>query len=557
MTRRLVFLALAVSVLQVVACLADSPGVVVGTTWQPTQSLGSVGKTIAACSDGSKYFVWSNAVDYPAPRLIYFNYVDASGNWYLEGIGGRVNTSIDAVYTQADIIYGNRLAVAYHSMQGTRPTYTTLAIDAELRGMGLFDYYNPPDSVSGNRRTVWPYITVDRQDNIHILMTENTDSPLMKRMCYTRSNNGGATWVNPVQLVDSVMVVSGIIKASHVSDNVVIAYSKPANTGSQINSDIAYILSNDGLTWDFQNRVNVTNYGSDDDSLWAYTDLDVIFDYNDNIHIIWNALSTETNDYFSKAHLFHFTNRTNEIDQVRPPWPDYNWPDSSCDLPYFFSLPLSKMNLGVCHGGMYNYIYAIWTQFDTSDCSAGGHANGDIYMSFSSETMEWQPPVNLTNSRTPGCACGECDNDNYASLDDEIRDSLNIFYSDDKNNGCPFDSNHVATESNMLYLAVPNPFPAIGIDEQSAKPSNFQLAQNYPNPFNSKTVISFELKESAKVKLEIFDITGARIASLANKEMAAGHHQVNWDAEKYASGTYFYKLNAGERAVTKQMVLVK
>jgi hypothetical protein len=85
------------------------------------------------------------------------------------------------------------------------------------------------------------------------------------------------------------MVIAGLPAASPVSDKVAIVYSKTTDTSTQWYNDIVYILSNDGLTWNFTNRTNVTNYGTDNDSLWAYTDLDAIFDYNDNLNIIWNA----------------------------------------------------------------------------------------------------------------------------------------------------------------------------------------------------------------------------------------------------------------------------
>jgi hypothetical protein len=556
MMRRLFFLALCLIALQVGACFAQSPGVLVGTTWEPIQTRGSVGNMITVCADRSKYFVWMNGVN---PRHVCFNYIDNTGVWYAESTGAQVCRDLGASFAQIDKIYGNRAAIAFYLNSIPYQLYSTLAIDCAPPGLGIFDFYNPLDSLSGNLHAIWPKIAVDRSNRIHLLMAEGATTGDPQRMYYTRSNDGGTTWVSPIQLVDTVMIISGIIKASQVSDKVVIAYSKPVDTTSQSNNDIVYILSNDGLTWDFQNRINVTNYGNDNDSIWAFADLDVIFDYDDNIHIAWNALDSESGPHhFSRTHLFHFNSGNNQIDQIRQPWPVNNLTTTNCDLPYAFNLPLCKMNLGVYRGGMHNFIFATWTQYDTSDCSSGGYANGDIYMSVSSDLMPWLTPINLTNSSTPGCICGNCDNDNYASLADGVTDSLRVFYSDDKNNGCTPDIYHPATESRMLYLTTPNPVPAIGIDDQSNKPSVFQLAQNYPNPFNSKTIISFELKEAAKVKLDVFVITGAKVATLVNnKEMAAGHHQVNWDAEKYASGTYFYKLSAGEKSVTKQMVLVK
>jgi hypothetical protein len=265
--------------------ITESPGTIVGTTHYDYQSNGSSGNRMVVCNDGTRYFAWMNGLNYPTPRHVYFNYIDASGSWFSEGSGQQVNRDLGAGYTQIAAIYGNRAAIAYHSASAGSPmTYSTLAVDQDPPGLGLFDYYDPPDLVSGNRRVMWPYLTCDRNNNIHMLMSEN--SPAAgdpQRLCYTRSTNGGTNWVNPVQFVDTVMTIGGVMASSPVSDKVVMAYSKTQDTSTQWNNDIVYILSNDGLTWDFRNnRVNVTNYGTDDDSLWAYTDLDVIFDYNDN-----------------------------------------------------------------------------------------------------------------------------------------------------------------------------------------------------------------------------------------------------------------------------------
>jgi hypothetical protein len=82
----------------------------------------------------------------------------------------------------------------------------------------------------------------------------------------------------------------------------------------------------------------------------------------------------------------------------------------------------------------------------------------------------------------------------------------------------------------MMYLAVPNPLSG-GIDGADSKPTAFELAQNYPNPFNAKTVIAFELKEASPVKVEVFDVTGAKVATLANQQMNAGSHQLTWNAK--------------------------
>jgi hypothetical protein len=92
--------------------------------------------------------------------------------------------------------------------------------------------------------------------------------------------------------------------------------------------------------------------------------------------------------------------------------------------------------------------------------------------------------------------------------------------------------------------------------------SRFILDQNSPNPFNPTTAISFEIPTSAKVRLEVFDVRGALVATLVNDDMPPGRQSVVWDGSNsrghpVASGHYFYRLTAGKEVITKKMILLK
>jgi hypothetical protein len=88
-------------------------------------------------------------------------------------------------------------------------------------------------------------------------------------------------------------------------------------------------------------------------------------------------------------------------------------------------------------------------------------------------------------------------------------------------------------------------------------PTQFALDQNYPNPFNPSTTISFTLKDRGYVTLEIFNILGKRVATLVSDTLSPGAHSVVWKATGHASGTYFYRLEAGAVSVVKKLVLLK
>lgn len=102
----------------------------------------------------------------------------------------------------------------------------------------------------------------------------------------------------------------------------------------------------------------------------------------------------------------------------------------------------------------------------------------------------------------------------------------------------------------------------------SLLPRQMMLRQNVPNPFNPSTTISFTLPESqdgpseTRVRLEIYNLRGSRVALIADGLFPAGIHRVHWDAtdqsgRKLSSGVYFYRLRASGRVMTRKMILLK
>ena len=90
----------------------------------------------------------------------------------------------------------------------------------------------------------------------------------------------------------------------------------------------------------------------------------------------------------------------------------------------------------------------------------------------------------------------------------------------------------------------------------------FYLAQNSPNPFNSATEIEYFIPENADVSIEVYDLRGKKVKQLVNEFQTAGTYSVNWNStdEKgnpMPTGSYFYKIKAGEYETQKRMLFIK
>ncbi len=115
----------------------------------------------------------------------------------------------------------------------------------------------------------------------------------------------------------------------------------------------------------------------------------------------------------------------------------------------------------------------------------------------------------------------------------------------------------VMSKSLEWLIGPPNTTP---VEDQA--PRALALAANTPNPFNPLTKIAFALDRNGPVRLEVFDLQGRLVRTLANEPMTAGEHTVIWDGraadgQPAASGTYVYRLSANDQTLARKMTLVK
>jgi len=118
----------------------------------------------------------------------------------------------------------------------------------------------------------------------------------------------------------------------------------------------------------------------------------------------------------------------------------------------------------------------------------------------------------------------------------------------------------------QIYLSNPLASEIPVERDEPLLPTSFTLHQNYPNPFNPDTRIDFEIGHNGSatqhVRLNVFNILGRQVKTLVDEDMSSGHHTVIWNAtdnngKQVATGIYLYRLEVGDRAESKKMLLLK
>ena len=88
--------------------------------------------------------------------------------------------------------------------------------------------------------------------------------------------------------------------------------------------------------------------------------------------------------------------------------------------------------------------------------------------------------------------------------------------------------------------------------------TEYKLHQNYPNPFNPTTTITFDVLETGKVNLSIYNIAGQEVAALVNQVREGGkRYQVVWNAQNVSSGIYFMKMQVNDYKAVKKLLLLQ
>ena len=107
------------------------------------------------------------------------------------------------------------------------------------------------------------------------------------------------------------------------------------------------------------------------------------------------------------------------------------------------------------------------------------------------------------------------------------------------------------------YLNSMVSYPTGVKESEGFVPIEFTLDQNYPNPFNPTTNIQFQIPKDGHVTVSVYNTLGQQVATLLDEELKSGSHHVTFDATKFASGIYFYRIKAGDFTKVRKMMLLR
>lgn len=117
------------------------------------------------------------------------------------------------------------------------------------------------------------------------------------------------------------------------------------------------------------------------------------------------------------------------------------------------------------------------------------------------------------------------------------------------------DSMDTSSYSSWAYFMTGTGLTAV--KEAAGIPQKFALIQNYPNPFNPSTVIKYDLPKSGMVSLKVYNVLGEKVATLVDERQSSGYYSVTFNADRFASGVYFYVLRTSAFTASRKMMFLK
>lgn len=213
---------------------------------------------------------------------------------------------------------------------------------------------------------------------------------------------------------------------------------------------------------------------------------------------------------------------------------------------------ISNITVGVAHMTMEHTTINVVAEnrvMGTAELLMTNAGSGDLVYSFETETImpegDWLSISPVNGRVTPGDTLRAQVHVLTDTLDTGTYDYFGKIHL--HTNSCP------DTLRTLDVLAV-----ILDAENTPELPSEFALYPAYPNPFNSSTRIRFGVDHETDVSLTVFDLQGRKVATLLSTErMAAGQHEVQWDAHALASGIYFVRLQDPHRTHSQRILFLR
>jgi hypothetical protein len=445
-----------------------SPGLPFGKTsydYQHNQGQGwQVGRTAGA---NIAHMIWMHWNKIPisienADRFVHYNSYTVSTGAFNQGFDGcQVSLGVAARggYTDGGVGSANDAWGFEHQKPDEGLPYSSYAhwfpspgeclhIDNEMATNGVFG------------EVLWPHGNVQRNaggaDVTHVVSHGANEDP-KDRIIYWRY--AGVSWQGPVAL-DSNGALSYVVTGDANSDDVAAVMFTDYEAGLGSLENVAYYESNDeGASWISgaglgpANKVIITDYTSPTGPE-GYYHISASYDDDGTLNIVWDEL--RQSGQLNQVAIRHWNDVRNTIRPVALAY--YDKPLG----PSAFNQNLAKVTMGIgdggttCGGGSnQNFLYVLYTKFagetavEQADWSALGEYNGELVLSISNSSGNtWSPPLNLTNTKTPGCNPGPgtpenpnpprpdsvCRSEHWATIG-EIVDDIDIFLVSDLDAG--------------------------------------------------------------------------------------------------------------------------
>jgi hypothetical protein len=120
--------------------------------------------------------------------------------------------------------------------------------------------------------------------------------------------------------------------------------------------------------------------------------------------------------------------------------------------------------------------------------------------------------------------------------------------------GAPPSTKTALADSIMRFFGI---FVSRDEERSSPGPKLFGLYESVPNPCKRFASIAYQVPRKTHISLKLYDASGRLVKDMVNGEAEPGYHHLKLDTKLLASGVYFYRLETGERAFTKKMIVVK